>query len=297
MTNHATNPRDLRLPSESFYWAVLDTSALPARTPRHPARHPARLGYLFEAVLPVPIERVQASYLPMPGRRVLACGMDTDQLAELATPGVLTPSVLTRGVLTLGPASVPAFLGEAPDPAHINLLHTHFEPAEIRRARRRFVGVCAAAVLACAALILTGQLRRASLHNLHARASTDATASLYAQVLPPSTSTLPPAARLTAELRSLDRTHGTHPAERGPREVAPTLAALLASWPSDLQVTTESLSVSDTSITLTARLPDTAAAERFERELRPPDGWRLAQPEVRAERDGVLFHARMEPRP
>lgn len=292
MTNNATNPRDLRLPPESFYWAVLDTSALPGRAARRPAQHPARMGHLFEALLPVPIEQVHASYLPMPGRRVLACGMDTDRLAEFATQGLVT-----RSVLTLGPASVPAFLGEAPDPTAINLLHTHFEPTEIQRARRRFVAASAAAVLACAALILAGQLRRASAHNLQARASTDATASLYAQVLPPSTSTLPPAARLTAELRSLDRTRGTHPAERGPREVAPTLAALLASWPTDLHLTTESLSVSDTAITLTARLPDTAAAERFERELRPPDAWRLAQPEVRAERDTVLFHARMEPRP
>jgi hypothetical protein len=287
LTHDPATPRDRRLPPESFYWAVLDTGALPARAARRPARHPDKLGYLFEAVLPVPIERVQACYLPMDGRRVLACGMDIDRVAELAT----------QGVLTLGPASVPGFLGGAPDPGKINLLHGRFEPGEIGRARGRFVGVCAAAVLACSALILAGQTRRASFHNLHARACADATASVYARVLPPSAGPLPPAARLTAELRALDRTRGAHPAEHGPREVAPILAALLARWPADLPVTTETLTVSDTAITLTARLPDSAAAERFERELGAPEGWRMAQPEVRAERDGVLVRARMEPTP
>lgn len=281
-----TPASDLRLPPEAFYWGVLDTSSLPARA----ARRPDRLGYLFESVLPVHIERVHATFLPIGGDRVLACGMDEDRLRELAAPGVLT----------LGPSTLPGFLEEPIDAQSITLLTGEFEPSEIRRARGRVVKLCAAAVLVCSLLVLAGQVRRAASQNRLATAYADATASVYDRVLPPSTGrspALPAAARLTAELRSLDRTRGDRPAESGPREVGPTLASLLASWPADLHVTTEALSVSDTAINITARLPDSAAAERFERELRAPEGWRLAQPDVRTERDGILFRARMEPNP
>ncbi|MCC7389641.1 MAG: hypothetical protein IT431_12830 [Phycisphaerales bacterium] len=282
MTTPITQPWALRLPPETFYWAVLDASPLPRRAPRRIAQ----LGYLFEAVLPLPVEHLHAAYLPIDRHRVLACGLATERLAELATPGILT----------LGPAALPAFLGLDTDAAQINLLEGRFEPIALHRRRRRLAVMTCTAALALAALVLAGQLRRAAALLDHAAAYDAATNSVYASVLPPGAGTLPPAARLTAELRTLDRTRAG-PAPEGPGEIAPTLAALLASWPPGLPVTTESLSVGPGAISLTARLPDAPAAERFERELRPPPGWRLAQPDVQADRDGILVRARMEPIP
>ena len=51
----------LQLPAESFYWAILETGSLPR--PKHPTT--VQLGYLFENVLPVPIEEIQATYRPI----------------------------------------------------------------------------------------------------------------------------------------------------------------------------------------------------------------------------------------
>lgn len=280
MTTPMAAPSEVRLPPERFYWAVLD--APPARDRR------AALGYLFESVLPVPVERVHAVYVPLGGDRFLACGIDRDRLAAHA------------GALTLGPDALPEFLAalvaEPLDPASINLLVEAFEPLALRRARRRVTLIACAAILACTLAVGWGQLRSASRWHVIADAFAQATAAVYDRVLPTSTGAVPPGARLTAELRTLDRTRSEAPAG-SPREIAPTLAAVLASWPPDLPASTESLTAAPGAITLTVRLPDESSAERLERELKPPPGWRVSQPTVQRERDGLTVRVRMEPIP
>jgi len=275
----------LELPADRFYWGVLDASALPRRA----RSTPEQLGYLFESVLPVAVDTIHAVYLPIGTDRVLACGIDLDDLHDHAA----------QGWLTLSPEAVPGFisetLGEPIDPGRLNLLTGAFEPRWVRARRRGTTLIACAAILLCAGLILAGQSRRAARLLGHTRALESATAELYDAVLPPSSSPLPPSARLTAELRLLDRTRGTASPESGPVEVAPALAVMLASWPNDLHLTTDSLRASSTAITLSVRLPDEAAAERFERELRAPPGWSLSQPNVVRERDGIAVRVRMEP--
>lgn len=273
-------PTEVRLPPERFYWAVLDAPA--ARDRR------AALGYLFESVLPVPVERVHAVYSPLRENRFLACGMDREQLAA------------HEGALVLGPETLPEFLhasvAEPIDPAAINLLLGSFEPRAIRRARRRVTLIACGAILACTLAVGWGQLRRASRWHEISDSFAQATAGVYDRVLPASTGSVPPAARLTAELRTLDRTRTDAPAG-SPREIAPTLAAMLASWPPDLPASTESLTAAGGAITLTVRLPDESSAERLERELKPPPGWRVSQPTVQREREGLTVRVRMEPIP
>lgn len=272
-------PSEVRLPPERFYWAVLDAPA--ARDRR------AALGYLFESVLPVPVERVHAVYSPLRDNRFLACGMDRDQLTS------------HEGTLLLGPETLPEFLDGAVDPVTINLLVGSFEPWAVRRARRRATLIACAAILACTLVVGWGQLRRASRWHEISESFAQATAGVYHRVVPPSGSsgsTVPPAARLTAELRTLDRTRSEAPAG-SPREIAPALAAMLASWPPGLSASTESLTAAAGAITLTVRLPDEASAERLERELKPPPGWRVSQPTVQREREGLTVRVRMEPIP
>lgn len=272
-----------RLPPERLYWGVLDPSSLP----RGSAGRRRGLGYLFESVLPVPIETLHAVYLVLDDGRVLACGMDRGALAE------------HEGALILGPESIPACVGatECVEAAAINLLLGEFEPRAVHMARRGTVLLIACTVLGCGLAVLAGQVRRASRWQQIARTAAETTTALYNQILPPSKSALPPAARLTAELRSLDRTRSGTPAADGPREITPTLATLLASWPADLHARTDSLTAAAGSITLTVRLPEQADAERLERELRPPPGWRMGQPNVQRDREGLTVRVRLEPEP
>lgn len=276
MTAPMAAPTEVRLPPERFYWAVLD---IPAARDRR-----AALGYVFESVLPVPVERVHAVYLPLGGGRFLACGMDRDRLAA------------HEGALLLGPETLPEFLKGAVDPATINLLVGLIEPRAVRSARRRVALTACAAILACGLLVGWGQFRAASRWQEISESFAEATAGVYDRVLPASTGSVPPAARLIAELRTLDRTRTDAPAG-SPREIAPTLAAVLASWPPGLPASTESLSAAPGAITLTVRLPDESSAERLERELKPPPGWRVSQPTVQREREGLTVRVRMEPIP
>ncbi|MFG0242557.1 MAG: hypothetical protein ACF8R9_07240 [Phycisphaerales bacterium JB054] len=275
--------RHISLPADRFYWAILDAAALP----RGARSTPEQLGYLFESVLPVAVDTVHAVYVPLGSDRVLACGMPLADLQIHTAPPRLT----------LSPETLPEFvstsLDEPIDPARINLLVGAFEPSQIKSHRRNTTLIACAAILLCAVLIAAGLSRRASRAREHTAALQAATTRIYDEVLPPSQSPVPASARLTAELRSLSRTRATP--DSGPIEVAPPLAAMLASWPNDLHLTTDSLSASSTAITLGVRLPDEATAERFERELRAPPGWSLSQPNLVRERDGIAVRVRMEP--
>ena len=285
-TTTTSAARDIRLPPDRFYWGLLDASSLPSRARR------TGLVYLFESVLPVSVENVQAVFTPLDANRFLVCAMDRDRL------------VAHEGALALGPESLPPFLHDPvlhaaplPDPVSINLLVSDFEPRAFRRARQRATLLACVAILACACIVAVGQLRRTARWRDIAESFAQATTSVYDRVLPPSAGApVPPAARLTAELRTLDRTRAAAPAG-APRDITPTLAALLARWPADLPASTESLVAAPGAITLTVRLPDEASAERLERELTPPPGWRVTQPSVQRERDALTVRVRMEPVP
>jgi hypothetical protein len=180
------------------------------------------------------------------------------------------------------------------EPGGLNLLVGEFEPAACRSGRRRATLVAATVIVLSGLAVAIGQGRRAEALRREARGLEAAKLGVYERVLPVSTGSLPPAARLTAELRSLERTRAAAPGEMAPSSVIPSLSAVLASWPPELHITTESIVASPDVITLAARLPDEPAAERLERELRAPPGWSLSQPNVQRERDGIGVRLRME---
>jgi len=273
-----------RLAPEHFYWGVLEKGSL-ARGTFGGTIDP---GFLFESVLPVPIESVHAVYSSVGSGRLLACAMDRDVLRAHTDPDVVA----------ITPASLPPFLlerGVDIDLDTLQLLTCEFEPLVMRRARRRAVVLVIAAIQVCALLVGLGQLRRAEALRRTAAVHELATAELYAKVLSPGHGDLPAPARLLAELRSLERTRTTGPELRRPVEVAPLLAHVLASWPAGLHLTTDSVSASSELITLAVRLEDEPGAEEFERAIAAPAGWRTSQPDVQRERDAILVRFRMEP--
>lgn len=273
------------LPADRFYWGVLNAAALPRRA----RSTPEQLGYLFESVLPLPVETLHAVYVPIGSDRVLACGIPLADLQDHANQPWLTCSPETL------PECIERALEGPIKPEQLNLLVGQFEPKNLGVHRRRTTYVACAAILLCAVMIAVGHSRRTTRAFQHTSALKAATSQIYAQVLPHSDNPLPLSARLTAELRELDRTRGELTPESDPIEITPPLAALLASWPNSLHLTTDTLSASPNAITLSVRLPDEVTAERFERELRAPPGWSLSQPNLVRERDGIAMRVRMEP--
>ena len=278
MTSH-----DVRLPSERFFFAALDTAALDSPRAK---RDPTRLGYLFESTLPLPIEAVHAVYVPAGPDRVLACGMPTDALREAAA-----------GALTLGPSGLPGFvqdLGVNPDA--INLLTGVFEPRPVKRARRSLMVHAAAALVLCTALLALGMERRARVHLQQAAATHNAVETVYQAVLPPQTGRArPDAVRLTTELRRLRQTRSNR---AGPVfDAADQLAALLAFWPDDLTLQTTSLTVTEPRSTVVATTANPDDAQVLINALAVAPGQRVHDSRAARSRDGTEVRLTLEPTP
>lgn len=277
-------PSQRVIPAPELYWAVLDTSSLPPARPLDRAGHERRLGYLFEHFLPVPIEDVHPAYLPIGEQRVLACALDRQTLCQLTD----------ETTLSLIPSKVPPALNAQADPARLNLLRGEFEPPARRHTRRRSTLVTAAAISLCAALLWLGLARRTHALRQETIATRAAETELYrsAGLLDEG---VPGVARLTAELRTLERTRTHTPPDREQNDAGSLLGALLISWPNGLRLRTDSISVAPATISLRAIAPDPATAAQLQRSLQAPPGWRMLQPTVRTERDGVAMHLRFAP--
>ncbi len=281
----------LRWPADRFYWAILDTASMPATV----RSRQARLGYLFESVLPgVAIEQVQAVYQPLPGdaKRILACGLSKKVLED----------EVDQSAVTLTPDAGPGFLEEPIDLAQLNLLTGSFLPQVIRRLRRRWLlHVCLIFTL-CGSLLIIGLERRT---NLHRHTISDLTAvrdTVIKQVLGPTT-TLPGAGalpgagelRLIAQRRRLEQTRSDDLPISEVGNASAILARLLALWPQDLHTQTQSISITSSSITVRLSLPTMVDAQTLANAFTSMNGWRLQQPQSEARRDRVDVTLRFEP--
>lgn len=283
----------LRWPADRFYWAILDTSSMPGRPIGRSRRQHERLGYLFESVLPgVTIEEVQAVYQGLPGdaKRVLACGL----------PKNVLNNDVDASAVTLTPESAPGFLEGSVDLARLNLLTGSFLPHTVRRLRRRWrLHVCLIFTL-CAALLVVGLERRTNLHRHWINDLTAAQATTIKQVLGPNT-TLPGAGagagelRLIAQRRRLEQTRSDDLPVSKVGNAAAILTRLLAPWPQNLHVQTQSLSITSSSITIRASVPTMADAQTLADAFASINGWRLQQPQSEARRDRVDVTMRFEP--
>jgi len=282
--DHAASSSDSlhrHLPASQFYWAVLDTSCLPrALFPSlHKTHQIERFGLLFESVLPVPIETIHAVYRPFAPGRVLACGMDRERLAAAA-----------NGALTLVPDNIHSGLEVDGCPVlanELNLLTGPFEPAFLRQARARWFLQTAAIITVAAGLFMFGAERRA----VAARSAAAQTAEELAQacdaVVPENGSHQPTALRLTAELRRLRLTHRPSAPGTTASDAASTLGAVLAHWPPDVAVQTDSLVATGSTVAVHATLRDHAGAQAFQAAFEHIDGWTRDQPQISSVRDGV----------
>lgn len=281
----------LRWPADRFYWAILDTSSMPGRPIGRSQRQHERLGYLFESVLPgVTIEEVQAVYQRLPGdaKRVLACGL----------PKNVLNNDVDASAVTLTPESAPSFLEGSVDLARLNLLTGSFLPHTVRHLRRRWLlHVCLIFTL-CAALLIVGLERRTNRHRHWINDLTAAQATTIKQVLGPNT-TLPGAGagelRLIAQRRRLEQTRSDDLPVSKVGNAAAILTRLLAPWPQNLHVQTQSLSITSSSITIRASVPTMADAQTLADAFVSINGWRLQQPQSEARRDRVDVTMRFEP--
>ncbi len=283
MSGASGGDRDVRLEPNRFYWGELETTNVGGSGTR--GRHRTnQLGFLLESVLPVPIESVHAVFLPLAEGRVLGCAMDREQLARRSASAI-----------SLGPSAIPEFAGignsagQVDSTANsINLLVREFEPASVRRARSQWRAQAAVLLALCAFLIAIGLERRTRAAHADARASLAAVEDVYEQNLGPSESwNQPPAALLLSELRRLRQATAARAEVEEPQDASSALADVLARWPEELEMRTDSIQARHDRITLAARLPDSASAERLERALGDIVGWRTGQRMLRRSRDNI----------
>ncbi len=271
---------DQRLPPETFYWGLLDAGSLPPTPPGSPKRR-VQLGYLFESVLPHPIESVHAAYLPVGGGTMLACGIGHDTLQAYRE----------EGWTTLGPASLPdvARLQELEiDPRSINLLFGPFESPVVRGQRRRWVAHLAAACVLIAGLLFVGVERRIVQARNEASAYRALTHAVYERVLPPAgPNAQPDEARFLSEVRTLERTRATPADDAAIPDMIPSIANVFARWPAGLQAQTHALSVGPDTVTLTTIVPNNETAQQLITDLGDLGGWNVTQNSVTSTNDGV----------
>lgn len=286
-TRHASQTA-IVWPAERFYWATLDASVLPKSLLGQPP-DVDRLGYLFEAYLPRPIDKVQAVYLPLGDDQYLACGVEHERLEQGLPPSALT----------LRPDRVPSDMAsrDRVNAESINLLTGRLEPPAVRRERRRFgreAGLLAAALLL---IIMLGIGWRSRIHSAAVEDISAQRDAIYRQLYDPALappSAQPPAVRLLAELRQLRQTRSNAVGKDFQEpESARMLEALFARWPTGHQVRTESISVTPASITLAVLLPSGPDAQAFISAFAPPEGWESKQPQISSVSDGLRLTLRL----
>ena len=283
------NAEAVRWPAERFYWAVLDASSLPTRRPSH-----EQLAFLLEPLVPQPLEDIHAVFVPLGGRRHLACAAGREELQE----------ALAAGVVSLGPAGAPPFLEVPGDLVErIELLTDQFEPVPVKAGRRRMVVEALALGLAAVALALVAVERRVARWQDAEQVVRDGLAGVYEAALGPAAtaSALPLPLQLEAELRRLRRTRGGAGMPAGgdqqARDAARDAERVLAAWPADALVRVESLQVSGGTATVRGRADEPETVEELAGALAAVPGWSLDQPSLRSEQGEASFTMRLEARP
>ncbi|MBT8207359.1 MAG: hypothetical protein KJO18_03715 [Acidimicrobiia bacterium] len=296
MMHARARPRTIS--SNLCYWAVLDGN-LVARRGRGRARRRRQLGFLFESALPLPVDDLHAVFERLPGSppRFVACGIEKSRLRNRTTgrDSVLTPS----GV----PTCIATDIGSAAETLadRLNLLTGPFEPPSVRRVRRAWLTTFSFLAMVIAVLVVIGAERRTRQRwDVQAQLN-DQERHLYESALGPratgSATSQPPALRLVAERRRLERTRGALPGVRQIPDVAGDLAGLLGQWPRELHARTESLTIMPGQITLTAHVASNEEAHELASALGRLPEWTLGQPRVTTTRDGVRAIVRLHPAP
>jgi hypothetical protein len=288
-----TKSRHERWPADRFYWAVLDTTLLPGRW----RRREAALAAVFEDLLPVPIERVQATYRHLGRGRCIACAADLNSVRR----------VRAGGAFSLAPSAVPGFVTADLDPGGLNLLTGSEEPMTAQRLRRWWTVLVVATVLLGASAVTIGAERRvraldAATHRLEILRRDVLHDVLGPDVLPAGQ---PPALLLAAERRRLQQTRTATAPELELIDVSPFLATLLSRWPDAIShpvgadpswIRIESIVITPTVVTVRGRVRDSAAAQRLHAAIRATPGWTSGPLQVTTTANGVAIMVQVHPR-
>jgi len=274
----------LQLPPERFYWGLLDTSNL---TRKHLTRK--QLDFLFEPLLPVPLDQVHATYASGGDGRIIACAADVQDLESL----------MHSGRVRLTPVAVPEILGLPEfNTDSLNLLTGPLEPKAVRAARASIVAQIILFMIALTALLIFGLERRLSQRESEIDDFQSATDSIYVDLLGEQAlrSPQPPAMQLLAERRRLDQTRSDAAVSSTSIalvDAVPDLEALLQRWPNETHLMTELISITPTAITVRGSLPP-GEVERATRSMQAWGGWRRAQPEVSSQQGASILTLRFD---
>lgn len=261
-----------------------------------------QLAYQFERSIPFSLDDLHLVFLQLDSSRYLACGIEHETLDQVLSP---TDDNSANHVEPrwLSPQEIPlSLIHDAAESSDLNLglnlLTGPYTPASVQRAVRK-----AGAVLLICMTILTAMigfgLERRTQHNRSELARIKAaTQSIYAQVLPSSDATrggenaAQQHARMVSELRLLERTRapdeagGTSDSVSVSASASRSLVALLAAWPTQISVQTESVSVTEstmTAITSVGSMTEAASlASGFDDETLHHAGWAMHQPQTRS---------------
>lgn len=309
--NNAGNSQQVIWSGSKFYWAVLD---IPAGIKHKTNR--TQLDYLFESVLPIPVDDIHAVYYPLLDAKgkysaqYLACGINKSTLED--------PELFPKNALSLQPETLPEFLhADAScsefDVSKINLLTGNYEPIILQQARRRWIYQTAVFLLILTVLIITGlEIRYKNIvdqsislqqvkQNLYQQALDNNNNNSRHDIITKNNngSQQPLELQFTALLRQLRLTHqvptNTDQAEynninNNPHvtNVVSTITELFSNWPNNLYIQTDSISITPTSLTMISMVPTTKEAELFAERIDVMTKWIAQQPEITTLRDGLV---------
>lgn len=238
-------------PPERFYWSSIDAPARWRPGPLPP-------GLLAEAADDIPVD---ADLLHAVG------ALDSQGWIVVCAATVDSLQTLPPEVISLTPSAVPP--GIDIDPASLELLTGRCEPMALRRRRERSHLHLAATLLASALLVAMGFARRAT-NAEHLAASL---ASSRAALLSEFGLAEAQLEHAVAQRRALAQAH-----DQSPTDVVPTLAAVLAGWPTPMNTSVESLTVTPDRILASVSLTSDPAP--FLQSFALPASWRLDEPRL-----------------
>lgn len=275
---------DVRLEGSRFYWALL---RIPSGTRiRGHGDRIAILANLFETHLPIPVEKVQATYISVSGESTpgcfIACGVDVSLLEALTSddPTSLGPDSIPLSDLGLDPGTCPL------DAAQINLLHGRFRPRSVRRAHRRLLAGAGVFALLLSSLLSVGIERRVHQHRAEIRAIAREIESL-APSEGQGAARLPAIMRLTARLRAAEALERSAPELRPPEDAALHLASILERWKPIEGVHLDSLRVEGGTMHASFLMPSPDTAPVLLSHLASDGAWVAAQPTLTQESTGI----------
>jgi hypothetical protein len=264
-------------PPNDFFWGTLEAPGVRRSGPLPPA-----MALSFADDVPVPLENLHPVMTPLSADADPNTGTSHESgriLVCAARRADLTP--LLASARSLRPASLPSFLEGLIEPGAINLLVGAFEPRASRRKRQRTITGLALLWTLVVVALGVGLLRRSQAGQSHATDLRTARTLAIENALPG----LPAMnsgmeMELSSEIERLQRALAARSDADRPTDVSDTLAAILRSWPVDIETPHEVQSVTlNAGRVVFSVIVEGDPTPLIER-LPTPVGWHLREPRL-----------------